>query len=64
MPAGKNYHSQATCTLVKDKYEPMASFRYGELDEKPYRKLTPCPGCAPQVRREKIDELNEKSRKR
>ena len=60
---GANYHSQPTCSLVKDKYEPMASFTYGELDEKPYSKLNPCPGCAPQPRREKIDELNEKSRK-
>ena len=60
---GKNYHSEPTCLLVKDKYEPMPSFTYGELDEKPYSKLSPCPGCAPQVRRNKIDELNEKSRK-
>ena len=60
---GTNYHSQPTCSLVKDKYEPLTSFTYGELDEKPYSKLTPCPGCAPQGRREKIDELNEKSRK-
>ena len=60
---GTNYHSQPTCSLVKDKYEPMTSFTYGELDEKPYSKLSPCPGCAPQGRREKIDELNEKSRK-
>ena len=60
---GTNYHSQPACSLVKDKYEPMTAFTYGELDEKPYSKLTPCPGCAPQGRREKIDELNEKSRK-
>ena len=61
---GENYHSQPTCSLVKDKYEPMTAFRYGELDEKPYRKLTPCPGCAPMPRKDKIDELNKKSRKR
>ena len=60
---GENYHSQPTCTLVKDKYEPMTPFTYGELDEKPYRKLNPCPGCAPMPRRDKIDELNAKSRK-
>ena len=60
---GENYHSQETCILVKDKYEPMTAFTYGELDEKPYRKLNPCPGCAPMPRREKIDELNQKSRK-
>ena len=58
-----NYHSQAACTMVKDKYEPMTAFTYGELDKKPYNKLTPCPGCAPMPRKEKIDELNAKSRK-
>lgn len=60
---GKNYHSQPTCSLVKDKYEPMPSFTYGELDDKPYSKLEPCPGCAPMPRKQKIDELNKKSRK-
>ena len=61
---GENYHSQPTCTLVKDKYEPMQSFPYSDLDKKPYSKLTPCPGCAPMPRKEGIDELNKKSRKR
>ena len=60
---GTNYHSQPTCSIVKDKYEPMTAFTYGELDRKPYSKLDPCPGCAPMPRKEKIDELNEKSRK-
>lgn len=60
---GKNYHSQPACSLVKDKYEPMPSFTYGELEDKPYKNLSPCPGCAPMPRREKIDELNAKSRK-
>ena len=60
---GENYHSQPTCTLVKDKYEPMQSFPYSDLDKKPYSKLTPCPGCAPMPRKEGIDELNKKSRK-
>ncbi len=60
---GENYHSQPACSMVKDKYEPMTPFTYGELDQKPYKKLSPCPACAPMPRREKIDELNEKSRK-
>ena len=60
---GTNYHSQPTCSIVKDKYEPMTAFTYGELDQKPYSKLDPCPGCAPMPRKVKIDELNEKSRK-
>jgi hypothetical protein len=58
---GTNYHSQPTCSLVSEKYEPMQAFRYGELDEKPYSKLTRCPGCAPQLRKKEIDELNEKN---
>ena len=61
---GKNYHSQPTCSMVKDKYEPMPSFTYGELDDSPYSKLSPCPGCAPMPPKKKIDELNEKSRKK
>ena len=60
---GENYHSQPTCSLVKDKYEPMTAFTYGELDQKPYSKLNPCPGCAPMPRRDGIDALNRKSRK-
>ena len=58
---GTSYHSQPTCKLVSDKYEPMTAFRYAELDEKPYKKLTRCPGCAPQLRKSEIDELNEKN---
>ena len=60
---GENYHSQETCTLVKDKYEPMTAFTYGQLNEKPFSKLNACPGCAPMPRKNKIDELNQKSRK-
>ena len=58
---GENYHSQPTCSNVKDKFEPMTAFTYGELDQKPYSKLTRCPACAPQLRREEIDTLNEKN---
>ena len=60
---GTNYHSQPACSLVRDKYEPMTAFTYAELDEKPYSRLDPCPGCAPMPRKQKIDELNAKSRK-
>ena len=58
---GKLYHSQPTCSNVKDKYEPMTAFRYGELGEKPYSKLTRCPACAPQLRPAEIDTVNEKN---
>jgi len=58
---GKNYHSSPDCLLVKEKYRPLTAFTWGELEEEQYRKLTPCPGCAPQLRREGIDTLNEKN---
>ena len=58
---GKQYHSSPNCALVKEKYWPLSSFTYGELDDSPYNKLTRCPGCAPQLRREEIDLLNEKN---
>ena len=58
---GKNYHSSPNCLLVKEKYRPLAAFTWGELDEKPYSTLTPCPGCAPQLRREGIDTVNAKN---
>ena len=58
---GKNYHSSPNCLLVKEKYRPMKEFTWGELEEEPYRRLTPCPGCTPQLRREGIDTVNEKN---
>lgn len=58
---GTSYHSQPTCSMVSDRYEPMTEFRYGELDQKPYSKLTRCPACAPQLRKKEIDQLNEKN---
>jgi hypothetical protein len=58
---GKNYHSSPECLLVREKYRPLQAFTWGELDEEPYSRLTPCPGCAPQIRREGIDTVNEKN---
>ena len=58
---GANYHSSPYCRMVREKFLPLTEFTYGELDEKPFSKLTPCPGCAPMPRREKIDEINEKN---
>ena len=58
---GRLYHSQDHCSNVKDKYEPMTAFTYGELDEKPYSRLTRCPACAPQLRRSEIDTVNQKN---
>ena len=58
---GKLYHSQPTCSNVNDKFEPMASFLYSQLGEKPFSRLTRCPACAPQLRPEEIDTVNEKN---
>lgn len=58
---GKQYHSSPCCLLVREKYWPLSTFRYGDLEESPYSKLTPCPGCAPQLRRSGIDTVNEKN---
>ncbi len=58
---GKQYHSSPNCALVKAKYLPLTAFTWGELEEEPYSRLTACPGCAPQLRREQIDTLNRKN---
>ena len=58
---GKNYHSSANCVLVKEKFRPLTAFTWDELEEEPYSKLKPCPGCAPQLRRDGIDTVNEKN---
>ncbi len=58
---GKQYHSPPYCALVKSKYLPRTAFTWGELEEAPYNKLTACPGCAPQLRREEIDTVNRKN---
>ena len=44
--------------MVKDKYLPLASFTYGELDSDAYKALEPCPGCAPVKRKSVIDQIN------
>ena len=58
---GRNYHSSATCAVVNKKFLPLKPFTWGELDNKPYRKLTPCPACAPQPRKEGVDLLNKQN---
>ena len=58
---GRNYHSSPECILVNQEYWPLKAFAWGELEEEPYSRLTPCPGCAPQLRREGIETLNEKN---
>ena len=55
---GRNYHSSAYCKAVKERFLPLTGFSYGELEEKPYKSLTPCPACAPQRRMAEIDTIN------
>ncbi|MCL1854426.1 MAG: L,D-transpeptidase [Clostridia bacterium] len=57
---GQYYHADAECNGVKVKYRPLTAFTYGELEEKPYQKLGPCPFCVPVKRIGWIDEFNKK----
>lgn len=56
---GVNYHSKAFCYGVKDKYLPLTSIFYSELETE-YKELSPCQYCTPVMRRDEIEKLNEK----
>ena len=58
---GKYYHSSPRCLSVKEKYWPLTAFTYGELEDEGFVKLTRCKACAPQLRMEEIDTVNEKN---
>jgi len=53
------YHSGANCPGVKKKYLPLTAFTYGELEDKPYSKLTVCPYCQPTPRKSVLEEINQ-----
>ena len=55
---GSMYHSVADCSSVREKFRPLTKFTYGELDEKPYSKLTVCPYCQPVFRKGKLEQIN------
>ena len=43
---GSNYHTDAYCSGVKDKFLPLTGdFTYGQLGEAEFSRLTPCPYC-------------------
>jgi hypothetical protein len=42
---GTYYHADPECEAVNSKYYPLSSFTYGELNEEPYKSLTPCLKC-------------------
>ena len=47
---GRYYHADAYCPGVKSSYLPLTPFTYGELEDSPFKKLTPCGNCAPPRR--------------
>ena len=54
------YHSTRACERIKSSSKTVA-FTWGELEDKTYRKLLPCPCCNPQLRKSGIDTLNKKN---
>lgn len=55
---GSNYHSRETCKGVKDKFLPLTGFRYDQMEEAPYVKLTACGYCTPPRRIADIQAIN------
>ena len=50
---GKNYHLDAECSGVKQKFRPLTGdFTYGDLTRDEFRKLTPCEYCGAPERPE------------
>ena len=57
---GTQYHTSAQCLGVVEKHwSKFQPFTYGELETDAYRKLVPCPYCAPPMRKAEIDAINE-----
>ena len=54
------YHSSPKCERIRGSSKTV-EFTYGELEDSTYRKLSPCPNCAPQLRHSAIDTVNEKN---
>ena len=54
------YHSSPECERIRGSSKTV-EFTYGELEDSTYRKLSPCPNCAPQLRHSAIDTVNEKN---
>ncbi len=43
---GKRYHSKPDCSSVDQKYIPLTSFYYADLNTKKFKALTPCSVCS------------------
>ncbi|MHC1787383.1 MAG: L,D-transpeptidase [Christensenellales bacterium] len=59
---GRDYHAGPTCYGVKDKFYPLASFTYGELENAPYSSLNACAYCVPPRRVMEIEAINQAHR--
>ena len=53
-----NYHTTTQCSAIRGK--KVQEMTYGELGEKDYRKLKPCPLCCAPSRWTEIEEINQK----
>ena len=54
---GSNYHVDANCPGVKEKYLPLTGdFTYGDLEKDEFKKLTPCSACGAPARPETLYE--------
>ena len=57
---GSYYHSKDFCYSATNDGVVLTPFPWSELDNEPYASLKYCPYCAPLLRAEKIDEINNK----
>lgn len=55
---GKNYHADAHCPGVKERYLPLTAITYAQLRDAPFDNLTPCGTCVPPKRPQDIDAHN------
>ncbi len=46
---GVRYHLDPDCRDVGDRYKPMDSFMYTDLDKAPYNELRPCNACGAPI---------------
>lgn len=56
---GSMYHAVADCPGVKQKFKPLKSFTYGELESEPFAELRVCPNCQPTPRKAFLEEINQ-----
>ena len=55
---GEYYHRTDHCSRVNRTGVSFEAFRYGQLEEVPYRKLEWCEYCVPALRKAEIEKIN------